>query len=179
MNLIVGATGLLGGEICRVLARQGKTVRAMVRPTSSPEKVAHLRQLGADVVTGDLKEPSSLAAACRGVTAVGGLQWECRFQPAGQPEREHHQARPHRRRATARPIPAMMAGMGLITAGRATGTRSPMDGATGGIGSQEVIREKCEQGRGRVGATVATSRRRCGCGTRLPSGAPGRLSTWR
>ena len=39
MNLIVGATGLLGGEICRLLAGQGKAVRSLVRNTSNPEKV--------------------------------------------------------------------------------------------------------------------------------------------
>ncbi len=30
MNLVVGATGLLGGKICRLLAAQGKPLRAMV-----------------------------------------------------------------------------------------------------------------------------------------------------
>jgi NADH dehydrogenase len=70
MNLIVGATGMLGGEICRHLAGQGKAVRALVRETSNPEKVARLRELGADVVRGDLKDRASLEAACQGVSAV-------------------------------------------------------------------------------------------------------------
>lgn len=70
MNLIVGATGMLGGEICRLLAEQGKPVRALVRDTSNSEKVERLRDLGAEVVRGDLKHRASLEAACRGVSAV-------------------------------------------------------------------------------------------------------------
>jgi len=70
MNLVVGATGILGGEICRLLTEQGKAVRALVRDTSNPEKVARLKGLGAEVVRGDLKDRSSLAAACRHAGAV-------------------------------------------------------------------------------------------------------------
>ncbi len=70
MNLIVGATGLLGGEICRLLAAQGKAVRALVRGTSHPEKVTRLRGLGAEMVLGDLKDRSSLEKACHGASAV-------------------------------------------------------------------------------------------------------------
>jgi NADH dehydrogenase len=70
MNLIAGATGTLGGEICRLLADQGKAVRALVRETSNPEKVARLKDLGAEVVRGDLKDRTSLEAACRGASAV-------------------------------------------------------------------------------------------------------------
>lgn len=70
MNLIVGATGLLGGEICRLLIEQGKPVRALVRKTSNLDKVADLARLGADVVQGDLKDRASVEAACRGVSAV-------------------------------------------------------------------------------------------------------------
>jgi uncharacterized protein YbjT (DUF2867 family) len=70
MNLIVGATGLLGGEICQLLAERGNAVRALVRGTSNSERVTRLRGLGAEVAHGDLKDPASLAAACRGVTAV-------------------------------------------------------------------------------------------------------------
>jgi uncharacterized protein YbjT (DUF2867 family) len=70
MNLVVGATGLLGGEICRLLAQQGQAVRALVRETSNAEKVAGLKALGAQIVYGDLKDPASLAAACRGASAV-------------------------------------------------------------------------------------------------------------
>ena len=70
MNLIVGATGLLGGEICRVLAAHGRTVRALVRDTSASGAVAGLTGLGAQVVHGDLKDRRSLDHACRGATTV-------------------------------------------------------------------------------------------------------------
>ena len=70
MNLVVGATGLLGGEICRLLAGEGKPVRALARHTSDKTKVAELERLGVEVVRGDLKDRSSLDAACRGVRTV-------------------------------------------------------------------------------------------------------------
>ena len=70
MNLIVGATGMLGGEICRLLSEQGRPVRALARRTSYPDKVARLRQANAELVTGDLKNGSSLDAACHGATVV-------------------------------------------------------------------------------------------------------------
>lgn len=70
MNLVVGATGTLGGEICSRLAQAGKPVRGLVRPSSSPEKVAALEKQGVEIATGDLKDPASLDAACRGVTTI-------------------------------------------------------------------------------------------------------------
>ena len=70
MSLIVGATGMLGGEICRLLAEQGSAVRVLVRDSSNPEKVERLRGLGAEVVRGDLKDPVSLESACRGASAI-------------------------------------------------------------------------------------------------------------
>jgi uncharacterized protein YbjT (DUF2867 family) len=70
MNLIVGATGILGSEICRLLAENRQPVRALVRSTSNPDKVAQLKALEAEVIIGDLKDRRSLDAACRGVTAV-------------------------------------------------------------------------------------------------------------
>ena len=70
MNLIVGATGMLGSEICRLIAEQGGAVRVLVRDSSNPEKVERLRGLGAEVVRGDLKDRASLEKACRGASAV-------------------------------------------------------------------------------------------------------------
>ena len=70
MNLVVGATGLLGSEICRQLAEQGKPVRALVRKTSGPNKIENLKKSGAQLAYGDLKDKSSLDTACQGVTAV-------------------------------------------------------------------------------------------------------------
>jgi len=70
MNLVVGATGTLGGEICSRLAQAGKPVRGLVRTSSNPERVAALEKLGVELATGDLRDPASLDAACRGVTTV-------------------------------------------------------------------------------------------------------------
>ena len=46
MILVVGATGLVGGQVCARLAADGVGVRALVRATSSPEKVDRLRAEG-------------------------------------------------------------------------------------------------------------------------------------
>lgn len=70
MDLIVGATGLLGSEICRRLCASGKAVRALVRPTAEQTKLERLRSLGAVLFQGDLKDRSSLEAACRGMSTV-------------------------------------------------------------------------------------------------------------
>ena len=70
MNLVVGATGLLGSEICRLLAAEGKPARALVRFTSEQSKVAQLESFNVEITLGDLKERSSLDAACRGASAV-------------------------------------------------------------------------------------------------------------
>jgi uncharacterized protein YbjT (DUF2867 family) len=69
-TLIVGATGMVGGEICRLLARQGKPTRALVRKSSNPDTVSQLQTGGAEIIYGDLKDRDSLDAACRGATAV-------------------------------------------------------------------------------------------------------------
>ena len=45
MNLVVGATGMVGTEICRLLAAAGKPVRALVRGGSDPGKVEKLKNL--------------------------------------------------------------------------------------------------------------------------------------
>lgn len=70
MNLVVGATGVLGGEIASRLAEAGKPVRGLVRPTSSPERIEALRKRGVEVASGDLTDPASLDSACRGVETV-------------------------------------------------------------------------------------------------------------
>jgi uncharacterized protein YbjT (DUF2867 family) len=70
MILVVGATGLMGSEVCRELRRAGKAVRAMVRNTSAPEKLEALRSAGIETVLADLKDPASLAAACEGVSEI-------------------------------------------------------------------------------------------------------------
>ena len=36
MNLVVGATGMVGMEICRLMAESGKPIKALVRASSEP-----------------------------------------------------------------------------------------------------------------------------------------------
>ncbi len=70
MILVVGSTGILGGEICRRLREAGQSVRGLVRSTSGEEKVARLKAMGVETVLGDLRNPASLQAACQGVDTV-------------------------------------------------------------------------------------------------------------
>ncbi|MDQ2968222.1 MAG: SDR family oxidoreductase [Actinomycetota bacterium] len=69
--LVVGATGFLGTEICRRLADKGTPPRALVRETSDPARVEALRrELGAEIIVGDLRDRESLDSACAGVDVV-------------------------------------------------------------------------------------------------------------
>lgn len=70
MIFVAGSTGNLGTEVVRLLRERGESVRGLVRPTSAPEKVEHLHDIGAETVKGDLKDRASLDAACRGVKTV-------------------------------------------------------------------------------------------------------------
>jgi uncharacterized protein YbjT (DUF2867 family) len=70
MILVVGATGLVGSDVCLRLAKRGKKVRGLVRVTSDEKKVETLRSAGVELCIGDLKQPESLAAACKGASAI-------------------------------------------------------------------------------------------------------------
>jgi uncharacterized protein YbjT (DUF2867 family) len=70
MALVIGATGLLGTEVCRQLAQSGRAVCALVRETADAGKRAAIEEMGAQLVRGDLKNPGSLAAACRGIDEI-------------------------------------------------------------------------------------------------------------
>lgn len=67
MILVVGATGELGGLIVRKLLDEGDEVRILVRPASDYKDLV---ELGAQPAFGDLKDPSSLKAACLDVETV-------------------------------------------------------------------------------------------------------------
>ena len=68
--LVVGATGVLGMEVCRQLAAAGKKVKGLVRTSSQEEKVNGLHELGVEAVTGDMKDPQSLYRAFQNVDAI-------------------------------------------------------------------------------------------------------------
>ena len=67
MILVVGATGQLGTAVVRRLAATGQSVRAFVRRGSRHE---HLQAMGAAIAFGDLRDPDTVDAACRGARVV-------------------------------------------------------------------------------------------------------------
>ncbi len=67
MILIIGATGKLGNVVAHALLKEGKAIRAMTR---TPEKAAMLKESGAEIVVGDLRDPHSLALACREIDKI-------------------------------------------------------------------------------------------------------------
>ena len=76
--LVVGATGAQGGSVARaLLSRNRFDVRALTRKPDSPAAQA-LRDLGAEIVQGDLDDIESLSAALEGCYGVFGVTnfWE-------------------------------------------------------------------------------------------------------
>jgi 2-alkyl-3-oxoalkanoate reductase len=67
MNLITGATGLLGSHIAEKLVAAGQPVRALVRETSDTR---FLESLGVELVRGDIIDRASLDVALAGATTV-------------------------------------------------------------------------------------------------------------
>src|SRR5215469_5163380 len=66
--LITGATGNTGAHTVRLLRERGLRVRALVH--SVDERADRLRELGAEVVQGDLLDFPSVSAATVGVSAA-------------------------------------------------------------------------------------------------------------
>ncbi len=67
LNLVTGATGLLGSHVAEQLVARGEWVRALVRPGSD---TAFLQQLGVELAVGDLNDPNSLRPAVAGADVV-------------------------------------------------------------------------------------------------------------
>ena len=67
MNLVTGATGLLGSHIVEKLRARGEPVRVLVRPRSDTR---FLESLGVEKAAGDITDRASIDAAMRGVTTV-------------------------------------------------------------------------------------------------------------
>lgn len=68
MILVVGATGILGTEVCRQLRAKGKFVRALVRHGSQKESA--LREMGVTIVSGDLASRVAIEEACDGASTI-------------------------------------------------------------------------------------------------------------
>ncbi|MCA1686805.1 MAG: NAD-dependent epimerase/dehydratase family protein, partial [Planctomycetia bacterium] len=67
IDLVTGATGMLGSHIAEKLVARGREVRALVRPGSDTQ---FLRSLGVALVEGDLTDPASCESVVRGVEVV-------------------------------------------------------------------------------------------------------------
>ena len=65
--LVTGATGFTGGALARRLASHNAPVRVLVRDA---RRAAPLADLGIEVARGDLRDPTSLSQAMRGVDVV-------------------------------------------------------------------------------------------------------------
>lgn len=70
MDLVVGATGLVGQQIALGLRRQGRAVRALVRGGIHHVKAAPLISAGIEIVDADLSKPETLPSTCAGVETV-------------------------------------------------------------------------------------------------------------
>lgn len=66
-TLVTGASGFVGSAVVRQLLARGEQVRVLLRPASDRRNV---QALDVEIVEGDLREPSTLAAACRGCQAL-------------------------------------------------------------------------------------------------------------
>jgi nucleoside-diphosphate-sugar epimerase len=67
MNLVTGATGLLGSHIVEQLRLRNRPVRVLVRPNSD---TSWLETQDVEFVYGDLSDHAALAEACKGVETV-------------------------------------------------------------------------------------------------------------
>src|SRR3954454_8702819 len=63
-----GRVGAVGRTIAELLLKQGKAVRAMVR--NEDERAQHLREMGAEVVIGDLLDLHSMHRAIAGCESM-------------------------------------------------------------------------------------------------------------
>ena len=65
--LLTGGSGFIGGHVARALIADGHELRVLLRRTSDTR---FIDDLAFEPVIGDLREPASLHAACRGVDVV-------------------------------------------------------------------------------------------------------------
>ena len=67
LAFVTGATGFVGSHVAQALAEQGADLRLLVRPNSNKKNIKDLK---ADLVVGDLRDPASLAKAIAGCEVV-------------------------------------------------------------------------------------------------------------
>jgi NAD(P)-dependent dehydrogenase (short-subunit alcohol dehydrogenase family) len=75
--VVAGGTGNLGNRIVRELLKRDAVIRAIVRPSTDPEKIKALNHMGATVEEVDLDSVEAIAYVCAGascvVSALAGL----------------------------------------------------------------------------------------------------------
>ncbi|MGA2591292.1 MAG: hopanoid-associated sugar epimerase [Bryobacteraceae bacterium] len=79
-TLVTGASGFLGWHVARLLVERGHSVRALVRPSS------RIRELDAEPVTGDLRDPAALERAAGGCGLVFHVAADYRLWAADESE---------------------------------------------------------------------------------------------
>jgi dihydroflavonol-4-reductase len=79
-TLVTGASGFLGWHVARLLVERGHRVRVLLRPSSK------LRELDAEPVTGDLRDPASLERAAAGCGLVFHVAADYRLWAADESE---------------------------------------------------------------------------------------------
>ncbi len=82
--LITGATGCLGGELAKRLARSGQSLRAIAREGSDTSR---LEALGVPIVRGDVRDQAAVDAATEGASAV--IHFAGLFRNGGLPDQEY------------------------------------------------------------------------------------------
>jgi nucleoside-diphosphate-sugar epimerase len=80
---VTGGTGFIGGEVARQLRARGDEVACLVR---SPKKAAKLKELGCELVAGDLSDAEALRA---GMEGCDGLVHAAAMYEVGIPAKQH------------------------------------------------------------------------------------------
>ena len=65
--LVTGGTGFIGSHLVDTLMARGERVRALVRKTSN---ISHLREIGTELVVGDLRNPDFVDQSMEGCSVV-------------------------------------------------------------------------------------------------------------
>lgn len=82
--LIIGGTGVQGGNVARELLKHNYRVRVLSRNLQSAAAQA-IAAKGAEVVQGDMADIDSLEPAMRGVTAIFSAQYADPYDPSVEP----------------------------------------------------------------------------------------------
>lgn len=82
--LVTGATGFTGGTLLKKLLKDGHEVRVLIR---NPEKKEYFINQGAEVATGDLREPDNVFSAVKGVDGIFHIA--AAFRAAGLPDQTY------------------------------------------------------------------------------------------